>query len=165
MSSRLNMLKRKEELEREIERLESHMQSQLSGLKNQAVQGVQPSTVIKRYPLQSLGAFALVGVTTVLLFKAAGSKRAIDRKHKSALHKESSSTEAEALHSAGDKSFTPVNRVPSLLSTVRSELQRMIVHQVVSGVSRYLDTTLKDAQSRQSQQTGSDTGEGSESKM
>lgn len=161
MSATRRMIRRKAELEREIVQLESRMKDSVIELKHQTIEGVQPSSVIKRYPLQSLGVVAVVGLTATLFIKVASRKRQIVRSSDS----EFKQTYAGQAQHTKSQSNSPI---PSLLTTVRAELQNVIVHQVIDGLSHYLNSTISSIKdTREKQRSTSDRGrsENSESKM
>lgn len=139
MSSSRNIIQRKAELAKEIDRLERELQSNLVQIRSQALQEAKPTTIIKKFPLQAVAVLALAGFTSVLVAKGLQSTKRKQHNSDDGIKHENSSSQSSNLTSSASPS--------SLKHTLRSELQRVVVQQVVKGLSSYVEQTLHEKKS------------------
>ena len=137
MSGRTNLIRRRAELEKEIQRLEGEIQHHMLDARSQAIQEVHPTTLLKKFPLQAIAAVAVAGITSIFVSKGLHSSF---QKHRSVREDPSSSSESTPVPSQ----TASVSSSPSLKQTLRSELQQLLVHQIVKGVSSYVDQAVRE---------------------
>lgn len=139
MSSPRNIIRRKAELAKEIDRLEQELQSHVVQIRSQAVEEVKPTSLLKKYPLQAVAVVAIAGLTSVLVAKGLNSGYRKQRTTVEGAKHENATNQSSNLASSSSPS--------SLKQTLRSELQRVLIHQAVKGLSGYVEQTLHEKKS------------------